>query len=139
ALRWIGRRPRRPIPTPSGGWWKSTIWSCCRCRRTERVPPASCVANPGSFDLRPGVVGVDERPILLAGIAAQGRFDDAVRRADHGRQLGAGVDVQLLVDVDEVGGDRPLADVEAFGNFAVGETVHDVTDDLALAIAELLI
>src|SRR6185437_8310548 len=80
-----------------------------------------------------------EWPILLLRVAAQGRFDDAVRRTDDRGQLGAGVDVQLLIDVHEVRGHCPFADAEPFGDLTVGKTMDDVTDDLALAMAELLI
>ena len=56
-----------------------------------------------------------------------------------GGQLGAGVDVQLLIDVHEVRGHRPFADAEPGGDLAVRKTMDDVADDLALAVAELLI
>ena len=82
---------------------------------------------------------VDERAELPPGIGAQSSFDDAIGCADEGSQFSAGVDIELLVDVDEVRGDGTLADAKSCGDLAVGEAMHDVTDDFALAIAELLI
>lgn len=82
---------------------------------------------------------MQERPVLLLAIASDGRFDDAVRRANDQSQLGAGVDVQFLVNVHEVGGYGPFADAEPVCYFTVRKAVDDVTDDLALAMAQLLI
>src|SRR6185437_2719306 len=78
-------------------------------------------------------------PILPVPVAAQGSFDNSVRRTDDRGQLGAGMDIQLLVDVHQVCGYCPFADAEPFGDLTVGKTVDDVADDLALAMAELLI
>jgi len=80
-----------------------------------------------------------EWPVFLLRIAAQGSFDDAIRRADNRGQLGAGMDVQLLIDVHQVRGDGPIADAEPFGDLPIGKTMDNVADDLALAMTEFLI
>ena len=80
-----------------------------------------------------------EWPILLVAVASDGRFDDPVRRANDRSQLGAGVDVQLVIDVHEMGGYGPFADAEPVCNLPVRKAVDDVTDDLALALAQFLI
>jgi hypothetical protein len=78
-------------------------------------------------------------PVLLLSVASDGRFDDAVRRANDCGQLRAGVDVQLLVDVHEMSGYRPFADAEPVCDLTVRKAADDVTDDLALAMAQFLI
>lgn len=57
-----------------------------------------------------------EWPVFLLRIAAQSRFDDAIRRTDDCGQLGAGVDAQFLVDIHKVHGYAASADAEPFGD-----------------------
>src|SRR5690349_16421887 len=76
---------------------------------------------------------------LLLAVASDSRFDNPVRRANDRGQLGAGVDVQLLVDVHEMRRHGAFADAEPVCDLTVRKTVDDVTDDLALAIAQFLI
>ncbi len=80
-----------------------------------------------------------EWPVLLLAVASDGRFDDAVRRANDRGQLGAGVDVQFFVNVHEMGGYRPFADAEPVCDLTVRKAVVDVTDDLALAMTQFFI
>ena len=80
-----------------------------------------------------------ERPQLLFRSSPQECFDDAISSADHGGELGPGVEVQLFVDIHQMGGHGTFANEEAMGDLAVGKSVDDVADDLPLAITELLV
>jgi hypothetical protein len=70
---------------------------------------------------------------------AQPRLDNAVAGPHQGREFGPGVNVQLLVNIHQVRGDRPLADEKPVCDLAVGEPVDHIANDFALALTELFI
>jgi len=80
-----------------------------------------------------------EWPVLLLALAPYGRFDEAVRRTNDRRQLGAGVDIQLLIDVHEMRRHCPFTDAKPLGDLTVGKPMDDITDDLALAMAQFVV